>query len=120
VYLVVATISVSGFAVVGWSAANRVLLLAGNTRPVGLCMVVAAIFNVAANVVLDPVIGLEGAALATLLAYVLLHALTLRDACGGDLRDSAERDDARLPGWVRRDASRGRGFWQAASLTSAS
>jgi O-antigen/teichoic acid export membrane protein len=79
-YLVVATISVSGFAVVGWSAANRVLLLAGNTRPVGLCMVIAAIFNVAANVVLDPVIGLEGAALSTLLAYVLLHALTLRFA----------------------------------------
>jgi O-antigen/teichoic acid export membrane protein len=75
--LVVVTISVSAFPAAGFMSSNRVLLISGNTGPSGLCMVLGAVFNVAANIVLVPAIGLEGAALATLLAYVLLQALIL-------------------------------------------
>jgi O-antigen/teichoic acid export membrane protein len=75
--LVVVTISVSAFPVAGFMSSNRVLLISGNTGPAGLCMVLGAAFNVAANIVLVPAIGLEGAALATLLAYVLLQVVIL-------------------------------------------
>jgi O-antigen/teichoic acid export membrane protein len=75
--LVVVTISVSAFPAASFMSSNRVLLISGNTGPAGLCMVAGAAFNVAANIVLVPAIGLEGAALATLLAYVLLQALIL-------------------------------------------
>jgi O-antigen/teichoic acid export membrane protein len=75
--LVVVTISIGAFPLAGFIASNRVLLLSDHTGPVGVCMVSAAAFNVAANIVLVPAIGLEGAALATLVAYGLLHLLVL-------------------------------------------
>jgi O-antigen/teichoic acid export membrane protein len=53
-----------------------VLLISGRTVPVGLCMVLSAAFNIAANLVLVPAIGIEGSALATLLAFALLQGLT--------------------------------------------
>ena len=74
--LVVVTISASAFPMAGYLAANRVLLISGRTIPVGLCMVISAAFNIAANLVLVPAIGIEGSAVATLLAFVLLQGLT--------------------------------------------
>lgn len=78
--IVVVTISVGGFPLAGFFAAYRVLLVSGRTAPVGPCMVAAAIANIALNIVLVPIAGVEGSACSTLLAYVLLHALTVRFA----------------------------------------
>jgi O-antigen/teichoic acid export membrane protein len=61
--------------VAGYISANRVLLIAGRTFPIGLCTVVVAIFNIAANIILVPRMGIEGAALSTSLAYILQLAL---------------------------------------------
>lgn len=77
---VVVTISVGGFPMAGFFAANRVLLISGKTGPVGLCVVTSAIVNIALNIVLVPIAGVEGSAFSTLLAYVLLHALVVRFA----------------------------------------
>jgi O-antigen/teichoic acid export membrane protein len=73
--IVVVTISAGAFPMAGYISANRVLLIAGRTAPVGLCMVVAALFNIATNIVLVPRMGIEGSALATSLSYVVLLAL---------------------------------------------
>jgi O-antigen/teichoic acid export membrane protein len=45
--------------------------------PVGLCEVITAVVNVAFNIVLVPVAGVEGVAIATLLAYFLRQALVI-------------------------------------------
>jgi O-antigen/teichoic acid export membrane protein len=73
--IVVVTISVGAFPMVGYLSANRVLLIAGRTVPLGMCFVIAAAFNIAANIILVPVWGIEGSALATSLAYLLLLGL---------------------------------------------
>jgi O-antigen/teichoic acid export membrane protein len=78
--IVVVTISVGGFPLAGFFAAYRVLLVSGRTGPVGLSMTAAAIVNIALNIALVPIAGVEGSALSTLLAYVLLHALMVRFA----------------------------------------
>jgi len=75
-FLVVVTISLSAFPMAGYLTANRVLLISGRTVPVGVCMVLAAAFNIVANLVLVPAIGIEGSAVATLLAFILLQGLT--------------------------------------------
>jgi O-antigen/teichoic acid export membrane protein len=77
---VVVTISVGGFPMAGFFAANRVLLISGKTGPVAVCVVTSALVNIALNVVLVPVWGVEGSALSTLVAYMLLHALVVRFA----------------------------------------
>jgi O-antigen/teichoic acid export membrane protein len=69
--IVVVTISVGAFPVAGYISANRVLLIAGRTFPIGMTTVVVAMFNIAANIILVPRMGIEGAALSTSLAYVL-------------------------------------------------
>jgi O-antigen/teichoic acid export membrane protein len=73
--IVVVTISAGAFPMAGFVSANRVLLISGRTAPVGLCMVLAAGFNIAANIILVPVMGIEGSAIATSGAYVLLMLL---------------------------------------------
>jgi O-antigen/teichoic acid export membrane protein len=78
--IVVVTISVGGFPLAGGFAAYRVLLISGKTAPVGLCFVTAAIVNIALNIALVPIGGVEGSAFSTLLAYMLLHALLVRFA----------------------------------------
>jgi O-antigen/teichoic acid export membrane protein len=74
-FLVIVTISGSAFPMAGYIAANRVLLISGRTVPAGLCMVGAAAFNIVANLILVPIIGIEGSALSTLLAFVVLQGL---------------------------------------------
>jgi O-antigen/teichoic acid export membrane protein len=73
--IVVVTISVGAFPMVGYLSANRVLLIAGRTVPLGMCFVIAAAFNIAANIILVPIWGIEGSALATSAAYLLLLGL---------------------------------------------
>ncbi len=75
--IVVVTISAGAFPMAAYITANRVLLIAGRTAPVGICVVVAAAFNIAANIFLVPALGIEGAALSTSLAYVLLLLLAI-------------------------------------------
>ncbi len=77
---VVVTISVGAFPMAGFFTANRVLLISGNTGPVGLCVVTSAIVNIALNIVLVPVAGVEGSAFSTLLAYIVLHVLVVHFA----------------------------------------
>jgi len=78
--IVVVTISVGGFPMAGFFAANRVLLISGKTGPVAVCVVSSALVNIALNIVFVPVWGVEGSALSTLIAYMLLHALVVRFA----------------------------------------
>ena len=55
--------------------ASRTLLSSGRSRAVAVMTVVAAAGNLGLNLLLVPIIGLEGSALATLLAYGLLQGL---------------------------------------------
>ena len=52
------------------------LHVAGQTRWVGVTMLVAAASNIGLNLVLIPLLGIMGAAIATILAYALLAVLT--------------------------------------------
>jgi O-antigen/teichoic acid export membrane protein len=74
--IVVLTISAGSIPMAGYISANRVLLISGRTLPVGLCMVLAATLNIGANIALVPVLGIEGSALSTSLAFLLLQILT--------------------------------------------
>jgi O-antigen/teichoic acid export membrane protein len=73
--IVVVTIAAGAIPVAGYISANRVLLISGRTFWIGLGTVVAALFNIACNIVLVPRMGIEGSALSTSLAYVLLMVL---------------------------------------------
>ena len=73
--IVVVTISAGAFPVAGYISANRVLLMAGRTFPIGIGTVLAAGFNIICNVILVPLMGIEGSALSTSLAYILLLGL---------------------------------------------
>lgn len=74
--IVVLTISVGAFPLANFISTNRVLLISGRTIFTALCMAVTAVFNIVANIALVPVLGIEGSALSTLLAFVLLALLS--------------------------------------------
>lgn len=76
--LVVALVGVSSVAVAGASAQTRVLLVQGRTPPVASATLCAAGANLALNIALVPVLGIEGSALATVLGYTSLHLLLAR------------------------------------------
>jgi O-antigen/teichoic acid export membrane protein len=73
--LVVVTISATGFPMAGFLSANRVLLVSGRTAVLAPAEILTAAVNVALNIVLVPADGIEGAAIATLLAYLFRQAL---------------------------------------------
>jgi len=73
--IVIVTISAGAFPVAGYISANRVLLMAGRTFPIGIGTVLAAGFNIICNIILVPLMGIEGSALSTSLAYILLLGL---------------------------------------------
>jgi O-antigen/teichoic acid export membrane protein len=85
--VVVALVGYSCIAVAGAMSHTRVLLAEGSTLPVAFATIFAAGVNLALNVLLVPVLGIEGSALATLLAYASLHA---------SLASAAHRRGARL------------------------
>lgn len=73
--LVVALVALASFPVAGFLACQRLLLAAGHTLAVGTLTVVAGAANVALNLALVPLLGIEGSALGVLLSYSLLYAL---------------------------------------------
>ena len=69
----------AGFAFYGlYFVTVNVLYAAGRTRAVALAVGAAALLNLALNVALIPVMGIAGAAVATLASYVVLAAVTAR------------------------------------------
>jgi O-antigen/teichoic acid export membrane protein len=78
--VVVAALSVSSVPLAGVQAATRVLLLAGTTRPIASRTLLAAGISVALSAVLVPVLKIDGAALAALFGFVLVHLLLARAA----------------------------------------
>jgi O-antigen/teichoic acid export membrane protein len=76
--LYVAIIAVSTFPYAGGSTRNRALMRAGKTRPAATVTMIAASVSLGINLLLVPVIGIAGSTVATLVAYILMHALVLR------------------------------------------
>jgi O-antigen/teichoic acid export membrane protein len=75
--LVTAIIVVSAVPFTAVQSATRDLLTQGRTRAVAASTLVAAGANIGLNLVLIPAWGIDGAALATLLAYAAQHGLLL-------------------------------------------
>jgi O-antigen/teichoic acid export membrane protein len=73
--LVTALVIIAVLPYTAGSTATRTLLAGGQTRWIAVATLVAAIANVGLNFLLVPVYGLEGSALATFLAYLLLQRL---------------------------------------------
>jgi O-antigen/teichoic acid export membrane protein len=84
---VVALVAIASLPVAGMQAASRALLVAGDTLAIGLLTLLAGATNIALNIALVPLLGIEGSALAALASYAFLHALLAR---------AVSRDD-RLP-----------------------
>jgi len=72
---IVAIIAVSSFAFAGGVSHTRTLLWAGRTLPVALAAILAAALNLLLNLALVPFLRIAGAALATLISYMVLHAM---------------------------------------------
>lgn len=73
---VVALVAFAAFPFAAYLANLRVLLANRSTTPMLWVSPVAAVANIALNVLLVPVLGLEGSAIATLISYAALAALT--------------------------------------------
>lgn len=83
--LVTAIIIVSAVPFTAVQSATRDLLTRSATKAVAWSTVAAAGANIGLNVLLIPALGISGAAVATLLAYAVQHALLLAAAgWGGD------------------------------------
>jgi O-antigen/teichoic acid export membrane protein len=86
--VLVALVSSSSIAIAGAMSHTRVLLAEGRTLPVASATMLAAAVNLVLNIVLVPMLGLEGSALATLIGYASLHAW---------LASATRRGASRLP-----------------------
>jgi O-antigen/teichoic acid export membrane protein len=73
--MVTALVVITVLPYTGTTASTRSLLARGQTRWIALSTLVAAVANVALNLVLVPAYGLSGAALSTFLAYFVLQRL---------------------------------------------
>jgi O-antigen/teichoic acid export membrane protein len=73
--VVVAMVGLASLPVAAMYTHQRVLLARGRTVAIGLLTVVAGAANIALNIALVPVLGIEGSALGVLLSYTLLYAL---------------------------------------------
>jgi O-antigen/teichoic acid export membrane protein len=72
---VVAIIAITSFAVAGEMSHTRTLLAAGRTLAVAVATGVAAALNLVLNLALVPSLRVTGSALATLISYMVLHAM---------------------------------------------
>jgi O-antigen/teichoic acid export membrane protein len=72
---IVVLISVTSFPAAAAASATRVILCSGRTAPLGTATVLAAAVNLGLNFLLVPILGIEGSALATLIAYTVRWAL---------------------------------------------
>jgi O-antigen/teichoic acid export membrane protein len=86
--LVTSLVALSAVPYMSVLSSTRGLLSAGRTRAVAVAMVVAAVVNVGLNLLLIPAVGLDGAALATLVAFVV-QAVVLRAVQEGRRRGRA-------------------------------
>lgn len=66
---VVLLVALAGFPVLSATATGRALVTLEATRPLALAAIIAAVVNIALNLLLDPVWGLVGAATATVVAF---------------------------------------------------
>ena len=72
---VVAMIGLASLPVAGMYTHQRALLARGRTLAIGVLTVVAGAANIALNIALVPVLGINGSALGVLLSYALLYVL---------------------------------------------
>jgi O-antigen/teichoic acid export membrane protein len=78
--LLVVLITVSAYPFAGTSSSGRILMRAGRTGQAAAATGGAAVMNLALNIILVPVIGISGSALATLVAYAVMHVLLVASA----------------------------------------
>lgn len=76
--VVVLLVALAAFPVAASGAAGRLLVIARRGKTVGAIAGVAALVNVVVNLILVEPLGIAGAAIATLLSYLLLSFLQLR------------------------------------------
>ena len=76
---VVVLVALSAYPVAAATATGRVLVTEGRTRPLAVCTALAAVTNIALNLLLVPVAGIAGSAAATAVAYSV-QALAQRRA----------------------------------------
>ncbi|AMM22027.1 hypothetical protein AX769_20090 [Frondihabitans sp. PAMC 28766] len=96
--LVVFIVALTAFPVAASGATDRLLIVQRRGKTLGALAGVAAVVNIAVNLVLVPIMGITGAALATLVAYSVLAILQLR-ALRGWRRGSTGRRAATKPPW---------------------
>lgn len=75
---VVFLVAIAAFPVADCAASTRALLALRRTAPVALCTGIAAAVNVALNIVLIPLLHVDGAALATLAAFTVQAVVARR------------------------------------------
>ena len=75
--VVVFIVALTAFPVVASGATGRLLLIERRGVTVGVIAAVAGVLNIGANLVFVPLFGIAGAALATVIAYVVLAAMQL-------------------------------------------
>ncbi|MFJ3034507.1 lipopolysaccharide biosynthesis protein [Curtobacterium pusillum] len=75
--IVVFIVAVTAFPVVASGATGRLLLIERRGVAVGVIAAIAGVVNIGANLLLVPVFGIAGAAIATVVAYVGLAAMQL-------------------------------------------
>lgn len=75
--VVVFIVALTAFPVVASGATGRLLLIERRGVTVGVIAAVAGVLNIGANLVLVPLFGIAGAALATVIAYAVLAGLQL-------------------------------------------
>jgi O-antigen/teichoic acid export membrane protein len=75
---VVFLVAIAAFPVADCAASTRALLALRRTVPVALCTGIAAAVNVALNIVLIPLLHVDGAALATLAAFTVQAVVARR------------------------------------------
>ncbi|MCJ1716025.1 lipopolysaccharide biosynthesis protein [Curtobacterium sp. VKM Ac-2922] len=75
--IVVFVVALTAFPVVASGATGRLLLIERRGVTVGVVAAVAGVLNIGANLVFVPVFGIAGAALATVVSYVVLAGMQL-------------------------------------------
>jgi O-antigen/teichoic acid export membrane protein/cellulose synthase/poly-beta-1,6-N-acetylglucosamine synthase-like glycosyltransferase len=76
--LVVLLVALTAFPVAASGAAQRLLVVQRRGKTVGLVAGIAAVVNIVMNLVLVPIMGISGAAVATLVSFALLAVLEVR------------------------------------------
>jgi O-antigen/teichoic acid export membrane protein len=95
--LVVFVVALSAFPVAQAGATDRLLLLRRRGKTIGVLAAISAVVNIGVNLLLVPVMGILGSAVATFVSCVLLSWLQLR-ALRGPRRDRVAQGGAR-PEW---------------------